>query len=170
MYFTLLERSYQCLFGARSPDKLKHDQSMKIELQIPHFHSIKSKTFISIQRRLQVVSQHNLTIKCNVLKLIVYSGVHKRSDAYSSLLSKPQLFSMAWWTFKMLLPTWQAGSKQILIGGFQKGRTCPCISRDTKVADCQTFFIFQKSHFSFCISYCHMKTAPPINTFDFFKY
>ena len=42
----------------------------------------------------------------------------------------------------MLLPTWQAGSKQILIGGFGKGRTCPCISRDTKVADCQTFFIF----------------------------
>ena len=100
---------------------------------------------------------------------VIYSGAHLRSDAYSSLLSKPQLFSMAWQTFKILLPTWQAGSKQILIGGFQKGRTCPCISRDTKVAGCQTFFIFQKLHFSFYISYCHMKTAPPMNTFDFFN-
>ena len=64
-------------------------------------------------------------------KACMYSGVHKRSDVYSSLLSKPQLFSMAWRTFKMLLPTLYAGSKQILIGGFQKGTTCPCISRDT---------------------------------------
>ena len=108
--------------------------------------------------------------QCDIGKAEFYIGVHKRSDAYSSLLSKPQLFSMAWRTFKMLLPTWQAGSKQILIGGFQKGRTCPCISRDTKVAGCQTFFIFQKLHFYFYVSYCHMKTAPPMNTFDFFKY
>ena len=72
----------------------------------------------------------------------MYSGVHKRSDAYSSLLSKPQLLSMTWRTFKILLPAWQSGSKQILIGDFQKGRTCSCISRDTKVAGCQTFFIF----------------------------
>ena len=82
-----------------------------------------------------------------------------RSDEYSSLLSKPQLFSMAWRTFKMLLPTWQAGSKQILIGGFKKGRTCPCISRDIKVAGCQTFFTFQKLHFYFYVS----------NTLDFFQ-
>ena len=74
--------------------------------------------------------------------------MHKRSDAYSSLLSKPQLLSMTWRTFKILLPAWQSGSKQNLIGGFQKGRTCSCISRDTKVAGCQTFFIFQKLHFS----------------------
>ena len=70
----------------------------------------------------------------------------------------------------MLLPTWQSCSKQILIGGFQKGRICPCISRDTKVTGCQTFFIFQKLHFSFYIPYYHMKTAPPMKTFDFFKY
>ena len=119
-----------------------------------------------------IVVNHNIKYLCIKIEndLLNDSGVHKRSDAYSSLLSKPQLFSMAWWTFKMLLPTWQAGSKQVFIGGFQKGRTCPCISRDTKVAGCQTFFIFQKLHFYFYVSYCHMKTAPPMNTFDFFKY
>ena len=85
------------------------------------------------------------------------------------LLSKPQLFSMACRTFKMLLPTWQAVSKQILIEGLQKGRTCPCILRDTKVVGCQTFFIFQNLHFYFYVSYCHMKTAPPMNTSDFFQ-
>ena len=37
---------------------------------------------------------------------------------------------MTWRTFKILLPAWQSGFKQILIGGFQKGRTCSCISRD----------------------------------------
>ena len=96
-----------------------------------------------------IVVNHNIKYLCIKIEndLLNDSGVHKRSDAYSSLLSKPQLFSMAWWTFKMLLPTWQAGSKQILIGGFQKGRICSCISRDTKVAGCQTFFIFQKLHF-----------------------
>ena len=36
-----------------------------------------------------------------------------RSDAYSKLLSKPQLLSMAWQTFKMPQPPWQSGSKQI---------------------------------------------------------
>ena len=85
------------------------------------------------------------------------------------LLGKPQLLSMAWQTFKMLLPPWQSDSKQILIV-FQKGRKFSCISRDTKVAGCQTFFIFQKLHFSFFISYCHMKIAPPMNSFDIFKY
>ena len=81
--------------------------------------------------------------KCWSLHFQVFrASWHKRSDTYSSLLSKPQLFSMACRTFKMLLPTWQSGFKQILIGGFQKGRTCPCISRDTKVSGCQTFFIF----------------------------
>ena len=68
-----------------------------------------------------------------------------------------------------MLSTRQSGSKQNLIGDFQKGKTCSCISRDTKVAGCQTFFIFQKLHFSFYISYFHMKTAPPMNTFDFFS-
>ena len=99
----------------------------------------------------------------------IYSGAHLRSDAYSNLLNEPQPFSMAQQTFKMLLPTWQAGSKQILIGGFQKGRTCPCISRDTKVAGCQTFFTFRKLHSYLYVSYCHMKTAPPMTTFDFFQ-
>ena len=75
----------------------------------------------------------------------MYSGAHKRSDAYSDFLSKPQLFSIAWWTFQRLLPTWQSGSKQILIGGCQK------------------------LHFSFCTSHCHMKAAPHMNTFDFFS-
>ena len=37
-----------------------------------------------------------------------YSGVHKRSDAYSSLLSKPQLLSMTWRNFKIVLPAWQS--------------------------------------------------------------
>ena len=30
------------------------------------------------------------------------------------------------------------------------------------------FFIFQKLYKSFYVSYFHMKTAPPMNTFDFF--
>ena len=90
-------------------------------------------------------------------KLHSYSGVHKRSDAYSSILSNPQLFSMVWRTFKMLLPTWQAGSEQIFIRGFQKGRTCPCISRDVKVAGCQSFFLFQKIHL--CIIMSHENSA-----------
>ena len=67
-----------------------------------------------------------------------YSGVHKRSDAYSNLLSKPQLLSMTWQTFKTLQPPWQSGSKQILIGGFQKCKTCPCASRGYKVTGCQS--------------------------------
>ena len=50
------------------------------------------------------------------------------------------------------------------------GTTCPCASRGCKVAGCQTFFIFKKLYFSFYVSYFHMKTAPPMNTFDFFKY
>ena len=66
-----------------------------------------------------------------------YSGAHKRSDAYSNLLSKPQLLSMTWQTFKTLQPPWQSGSKQILIGGFQKCKTCPCASRGCKVTGCQ---------------------------------
>ena len=33
-----------------------------------------------------------------------------------------------------------------------------------------TLSIFEKLDFPFYISYCHMKTAPPMNTFDFFKY
>ena len=105
----------------------------------------------------------------NFKRTVLYSGAHLRSDAYSSLLSKPQLFSMAWRIFKILLLPWQSGSKQNLIGGFQKGRTCSCISRDTKVAGCQTCLIFQRLHFYFYVSYCHMKTAPPMNTFDFFN-
>ena len=32
------------------------------------------------------------------------------------------------------------------------------------------FFVFQKLYISFYVSYFHMKTAPPINTFDFLKY
>ena len=39
-------------------------------------------------------------------QIIIYCLTVVRSDAYSSLLSKPQLFSMAWWTFEILLPTW----------------------------------------------------------------
>ena len=31
-----------------------------------------------------------------------------------------------------------------------------------------TFGIFEKLDFPFYISYCHMKTVPPMNTFDFF--
>ena len=31
-----------------------------------------------------------------------------------------------------------------------------------------TLSIFEKLDFSFYISYCHMKTAPPMKTFDFF--
>ena len=72
---------------------------------------------------------------------IEYSGAHKRSDAYSNLLSKPQLLSMTWQTFKTLQPPWQSGSKQILIGGFQKCKTCPCASRGCKVTGYQSFSI-----------------------------
>ena len=78
-----------------------------------------------------------------------YSGAHKRSDAHSSLLSKPQLFSMAWWTFKMLLPTWQAGSNQYEIEGFQKGTTCPYASRGCKVTGRQSFNVSKKPKFLF---------------------
>ena len=77
--------------------------------------------------------------------------------------------NVAAWSLKMLPPTWQSGSKQILIGGFQKGKIYPCISKDIKVTGCQTFFIFQKLHFSIYASYCHMKTAPLMNFFDFFQ-
>ena len=52
----------------------------------------------------------------------------------------------------------------------KKGTTCPCASRGCKVAGCQTFITFQKLHVSFYIPYCGMKTAPPMNTFDFLKY
>ena len=31
-----------------------------------------------------------------------------------------------------------------------------------------TFSIFEKLDFPFYASFCHMKTAPPMNTFDFF--
>ena len=75
--------------------------------------------------------------------------MHKRSEAYSSLLSKHRLFSMAWRAFKMLLTTWQACSKQILIWGFQKCRTCTCFSGDTKVAGCKTFLFFKNYIFTF---------------------
>ena len=37
----------------------------------------------------------SLNMASNVL---AYSGAHLRSDTYSNLLSKPQLFSMAWQT------------------------------------------------------------------------
>ena len=89
-----------------------------------------------------------------IIRKFLYSCVHKRSDAYSTFLSKPQLLSMTWRTFKMLLPAWQSGSKQNLIGGFQKGTTCSCISKDTKVEGYQIFFIFQKLLFSLYVSYC----------------
>ena len=71
---------------------------------------------------------------------------------------------------KVMIAEEPTGSKQCEIGSFQKGTTCPCASSGCKVVGCQTIFIFQKLHFSFYVSYCHMKTAPPMNTFDFFKY
>ena len=69
-----------------------------------------------------IVVNHNIKYLCIKIEndLLNDSGVHKRSDAYSSLLSKPQLFSMTWRILKILLPAWQSGSKHILIGGFQK--------------------------------------------------
>ena len=53
-----------------------------------------------------------------------------------------QFFSMAWQTFKAMLHPWQSGSLKILIGGFQKGKTRPCISRGTKVTRCQILKFF----------------------------
>ena len=43
-----------------------------------------------------ITSKMNLSEEVDLeVRLLFYSGVHKRSDAYVSLLSKPQLFSMA---------------------------------------------------------------------------
>ena len=80
---------------------------------------------------------------------------------------KLAIFQWGFWAIIALLFPWTPGSKQCEIRGFQKGITCPCASRGCKVAGCQTFFILQKLHFSFYISYCHMKTVPPMNTWFF---
>ena len=102
------------------------------------------------------------------IKCFIVQTTKILSQIIDSIKFCPQIFGSKWENIYPWLPAWQSGSKQILIGGFQKGKTCSCISRDTKVAGCQTFFIFQKLHFY--VSYCRMKTAPPMNTYDFFKY
>ena len=40
--------------------------------------------------------------------------------------------------------------------------------KEIGVVSIGTFSIFEKIDFSFCSSYFHMKTVPPMNTFDFF--
>ena len=100
-----------------------------------------------------IVVNHNIKYLCIKIEndLLNDSGVHKRSDVYSSLLSKPQLFSMAWWTFKMLLPTWQAGSKQVFIGVFKKVEHV-IVSQETPKLQAVELFYFSKNTFLFlCI-------------------
>ena len=45
---------------------------------------------------------------------------------------------MAFLTLKELLNPWQSKSKEILLGGFQKGKTRPCTSRGIRVVVCQS--------------------------------
>ena len=42
--------------------------------------------------------------------------------------------------------------------------------KEIGVVSISTFSIFEKIYFSFYSSYFHMKTVPPMNTFDFLKY
>ena len=44
---------------------------------------------------------------------------------------------MPWLMFRALQQPWQYGSFEILIRGFQKDKTQPCISRGAKVTSCQ---------------------------------
>ena len=53
-------------------------------------------------------------------------------------LSKTPFFSMAFLTLKELLHPWQSRSKEILTGGFQKGKTGPCTSRGIRAVVCQS--------------------------------
>ena len=90
-----------------------------------------------------------------------------RSILATVLSPKRTIWSRNW---KFCSQKWNFARKFFYIRAspFQRHRTYnPCASRGCKIAGCQTFFIFQKLHFSFYISYCHMKTVPPINTFDF---
>ena len=105
-----------------------------------------------------------------IIRMGLYTALQKKTCDFAHIHYKLAIFEWGFWAIISLLFPWTPGSKQCEIEGFQKGITCPCASRDYKVAGCQTFFIFQKLHFSFYVSYCHMKTAPPMNTFDFFNY
>ena len=42
--------------------------------------------------------------------------------------------------------------------------------KEIGVVSIGTFSTFEKIYFSFYSSYFHMKTVPPMNTFDFLKY
>ena len=44
------------------------------------------------------------------------------------------------------------------------------VTRVTRVARFQSFRIHQILHFSCSMSYCHLKTAPPMNTFNFSRF
>ena len=94
----------------------------------------------------------------------------KKTCDFAHFPCKLAIFEWGFWAIIALLFLWISASKQCEIGGFQKGITCPCASRGFKVAGCQTFLIFQKSHFPFCVSYFHRKTAPPMNTVGFFTF
>ena len=60
------------------------------------------------------------------------------------LLSKIPFFSIVWQRFKVLKYLWQSRSQDILIWGFQKGKTWPCASRGIRVKVCQSlkYFIY----------------------------
>ena len=110
------------------------------------------------------------TVKSYKKYNFIINSLRRGTYGFANFPYKLAIFEWGFWAIIALLFPWTPGSKQCEIGGFLKGITCPCALRGCKVAGCQTFFIFQKLHFSFYISYCHMKTAPPMNTFDFFKY
>ena len=42
--------------------------------------------------------------------------------------------------------------------------------KEIGVVSIGTLSVFEKLDFPFYISYCHMKTPPPVNTFDFFSH
>ena len=52
---------------------------------------------------------------------------------------------MAWWTFKMLLPTWQEDSKQILIEVFKKVEHV-LVSQETPKLQAVKLFSFFKNY------------------------
>ena len=61
---------------------------------------------------------------------------------------------------------------QKLVEEFLTGPQCTTILvigfKEIGVVSIGTISIFEKLDFPFWSSYCHMKTAPPMNTFDFF--
>ena len=91
---------------------------------ILYFHDI-TATIWSVMEvtRIRILCSHTqqITVLCNGLETCI------------------QFFSMTWQIFRMLQHPWQSNSFEILIGGFQKGKTQPCTSKYIKVTRYQTW-------------------------------